>query len=76
MFIFLEIGRIYIDSAFDLSKRLKDYYSLYYLKRAENYICNAIIYHIHSAFSLNILELIDILNLSKEEARLLIIEKE
>src|SRR5579871_707953 len=40
------------------------------------YICNALVHHGHSAFSLTILEYIDIANLSKEEARKLILERE
>lgn len=77
LWIHKESGKRYIGSAFDLSKRLKDYYSTFYLKRTNNYICNAIIYHTHSAFYLSILEYIDIpTNLTKEEARKLILESE
>lgn len=71
-----ESGKIYVGSAVDLSKRLKDYFSPFYLKRAKNYICNALIYHTHSAFSLSILEYINISNLSKEEALQLILSRE
>jgi group I intron endonuclease len=66
----------YIGSAVDLSKRLKDYYSASELKRNNNYINRAIICHTHSAFSLSILEYIDISTLSKEEARKLILSRE
>jgi hypothetical protein len=38
------------------------------------YIYNALISHIHSAFSLSIFEYIDILNLSKGEAKKMILE--
>lgn len=69
-------GRIYIGSAVDLAKRLKDYFSSFYLKRAKNYICNALVVHTHSAFSISILEYIDITNLSVEESRKLILERE
>src|SRR5690606_10672289 len=69
-------GKIYVGSAVDLSKRLKDYYSPSYLKQANNYICNALIYHTHSAFSLTILEFIEIKNLSLEETRKLILSRE
>lgn len=55
-----------VGSAFDLSKRLKNYYSTYYLKQANSYICYAITCHTHSVFSLSILEHIDISNLSKK----------
>jgi len=71
-----ESGKIYIGSAVDLSRRLKDYYSPLKLKKANNYICNALICHTHSAFSLSILEYIDILNLSKKETRKLILSRE
>jgi len=82
-----ESGKIYIGSAFDLSKRLKDYYSTYYLNRANSYICKAIICHTHSAFSLSILEYIDVSparaiiaaqpgNSSKKEIQKLILERE
>jgi group I intron endonuclease len=82
-----ESGKRYIGSAFDLSKRLKDYYSTYYLNRASSYICKAIICHTHSAFSLSILEYIDVSparaiiaaqpdNSSKKEIHKLILERE
>jgi group I intron endonuclease len=76
MWTYKETGKIYIGSAFDSSKRLKDYYSTYYLKQANSYICKALLLHTHSAFSLSILEYIDIKDLSKEKARLLILERE
>lgn len=66
----------YVGSAVDLSKRLKDYYSSYELKQMRNYISNALISHGHPAFSLSILEIIDISGKSKEEARKLILERE
>jgi group I intron endonuclease len=69
-------GKIYIGSAFNLTDRLRDYYSSSELKRMNNLICRAIIHHEHSAFSLSILEYIDITNLSKEEARKKILERE
>jgi group I intron endonuclease len=40
------------------------------------YLCNALVCHKHSAFSLSILEYIDISGLSKEEARELILARE
>jgi GIY-YIG catalytic domain len=57
-----ESGEIYIGSAVDLTKRLKDYFSPAKLKEANNYISRAILHHTHSAFSLSILEYIDISN--------------
>jgi group I intron endonuclease len=71
-----ESGKMYIGSAVDLSKRFLSYYSPLYLKRANNYICNALTLHSHSAFSLSIVEYIDLKNLSLEEARNLILERE
>lgn len=56
-------------SAVDQSLRLSLYYYPSYLKRTKNYICNALNYYTHSAFSLTILEDIDIKGLSKEEAK-------
>src|SRR5690606_9917718 len=71
-----ESGKKYIGSAVDLSKRLSKYYSPLELKVADNYISRAIICHSHSAFSLSILEYIDISHLSKDKAKALILERE
>lgn len=57
---------MYVGSIVDLFRRLKDYYSPSKLKKANNYICNALIHHTHSVFSLTILEYIDISNLDFE----------
>lgn len=76
MWTHIESGRIYIGSAIDLSKRLISYYSPAYLKLTDNYISRALTLHTHSAFSLSILEYIDITNLSVEESRVLILERE
>lgn len=70
------IRKRYIGSAVDLSKRLKSYYSPSHLKRVDNYICRALLLHGYSSFSLTILEFIDITNLSKSEAKKLILERE
>ena len=40
------------------------------------YICKALLYYRYSAFTLSILEYIDISNLSKEETRKLILSRE
>jgi GIY-YIG catalytic domain len=70
----LESGKIYVGSAFDLSKRLKYYYNKNYLECNKTmYICNALQVHGYSSFSLEILEYISIINLSKKEARELIL---
>lgn len=72
-----ESGKIYIGSAVDLSERLRQYYSITRLNRNKNqYIRNALLTHGHSKFSLEIVEYIDISNLSKKEARLLILKRE
>jgi group I intron endonuclease len=67
---------MYVGSAVDLSIRLSKYYSPYELKRVDNYISRALIYHNHSVFSLSIVEYIDISTLDKKEARVLILERE
>lgn len=72
-----ESGKIYIGSAADLSIRLGKYFSKNYLNRDKSmYICNALLLHGHSAFTLTILEYINISNLSKAEARKLILSRE
>jgi len=72
-----ESGKIYIGSAKDMHIRLKFYFSQSYLNREKSmYIYKALLQHTHSAFSLSILEYIDISNLSKEDARKLILERE
>jgi len=60
MFPHNETDKIYIGSAFNAFKRLKDYYSTYYLKQANIYICNALFCHTYIAFSLLILEILRI----------------
>jgi group I intron endonuclease len=72
-------GKKYVGSAIDLSKRLEDYYKLSYISdksKGNSYIYNAIISHGYSAFSLTILEYIDISNVSIDEARELILLRE
>lgn len=77
MWMHKESGKFYIGSAVDLSKRLSKYYTLSELKRANNRICNALICHTHSAFSLSILDYIGpISHLPKGEARKLILSRE
>jgi len=71
-----ETGKMYVGSAVDLSRRLKDYYSPLKLKKWNNYISRALISHTHSTFSLTILEYIDISNLDSENIRNLIFSRE
>jgi group I intron endonuclease len=76
MFTHKETGKLYIGSSVDLSLRIKNYYSFSHLKQVDNYIARALLLHGYEAFSISILEHIDISNLSKEEARLLILKRE
>jgi group I intron endonuclease len=69
--------KMYVGSAVDLSKRLKNYFNINYLNRHKyTYIYNAIISHGYSAFSLTILKHIDISHLDKKQARKLILSRE
>jgi len=79
LWIHNESGKIYVGSAVDLSNRLNDYLRLSYLKdkkKVNSHIYSAIKFHGYSAFSLMILEYIDISNLSVDEAKILILERE
>jgi group I intron endonuclease len=71
-----ESSKIYIGSAFDLSKRLKNYFNPSYLKQADNYIARALLVSKYAGFSFSIIEYIDISNLDKEETRKVILERE
>jgi len=76
LFTHLESGKKYVGSAIDLYKQLRQYYSISRLSRNKNqYFSNALLAYGYSAYSLSILEYLDISNLSKEEARLLIISR-
>jgi group I intron endonuclease len=74
----IESGKRYVGSAFNLADRLGRYYSKNYIEKAKenSYIYNAMLIHGYSAFSLTILEFIDISNLSLEESKKLILERE
>jgi len=72
-----ESGNTYIGSAINLKSRLRSYYSINYLERNKTMdICNALQSYGYSAFSLSILEYLDISNLSLDETRKLIFGKE
>jgi group I intron endonuclease len=71
-----ESNKIYIGSAFDLSKRLSLYFSKSYLEKNKSYINNALSLYKPSSFSLTILEYVDVTNLSKDNAKKLILERE
>ena len=73
----IKSGKIYIGSAVNLSLRLSYYLKKSYLERNKNiYIYSAIRNHGYPAFYLSILEYINISNMFKEEARLLILSPE
>lgn len=77
LWVHKESGKNYVGSAVDLSTRLGKYFSKNYLNKHKTmYICNALLKHDYSAFNLTILEYIDTTNLSKKEARLLILKRE
>lgn len=70
-------GKSYVGSSFDLSRRLKFYFSLNNLERTKNmYICRALLLHGYSSFSLSILDYVEVDNLSKDQARLKILKSE
>lgn len=72
-------NKTYIGSAFDISKRLSSYYSISYLTnrtKGKRYINNVLLKYGYSAFSLTILEYIDITNMSKDNAKKLILNRE
>jgi group I intron endonuclease len=64
-----ESGNSYIGSSIDLNRRLREYFSLAYLKKYQksSAICNALLSNQHSAFSLEILEYCSKINLRKRE---------
>lgn len=76
MWIHNESGKRHVDSAEDLSKWLFLYFSKKYLDWFKKvYIYNTLLHHDYTAFSLTILEYIDISNLSKREAQKLNLER-
>jgi len=77
LWIHLDSGKKYVGSAFDISIRLSNYLNLNYLKNNNSmYIYKALLYHGYSAFSLSILEYINVSELLKKEARKLITKRE
>ena len=75
----LETGKQYVGSSINLKDRLRNYYSTSFLKRVQNknmIITKALLKHGYSAFSLAILEYIDITGLSITESKKLILERE
>jgi group I intron endonuclease len=77
MWTHIESGDIYIGSATNLKTRFLQYYNQNLLKRIKSvYIYNALLHYGYSAFTLSILEFIDITNLSTDEAKKVILERE
>jgi len=77
LWIHKESGNIYVGSAINIKSRLRSYYNINYLERNKTmHICNALQSYGYSAFSLSILEYLDISNLSLDETRKLIFGKE
>lgn len=73
----LESGKRYIGSAFNIKIRLSLYFNFNHLEDNKTMkICNALRVHGYSAFSLSILEYINIENLSKSESKELILRRE
>lgn len=73
----VESGKTYVGSGMELSVRIRRYYNLSYLEAGKNrYINNALRLHGYSTFSLMILEYIDIKDMTKPEARKLVLERE
>lgn len=72
-----ESGKNYVGSSSNLKTRLSQYFNINYLERNKTmYICNALKEHGYSAFSFSILEYINITDLSKDKAKILILERE
>jgi len=72
----IESSKKYIGSSVNLSRRLSYYFSENIYKYKTSKIYNALLSYGFSAFSLTILEYIDIAKLPKDEAKKLIIERE
>ena len=81
MWNLLKSNRSYIGSAFNLSQRLSNYLNVNYLnvnylKNNKMYIYKALLHHGYPSFSLSILEYIDITDMTKVNARKLILSRE
>jgi group I intron endonuclease len=77
MWTYRDSGKNYVGSSINISSRFNSYYSLPYLiRRKSSHICNALSLYGYSSFSITILEYIDISNLSKDQIKVLILERE
>jgi len=73
----LESNSMYVGSSVNLHRRLKNYFSMVNLSRnTKSKINNALVHYGHSAFSLTILENIDLTNLPEDQIKNFIIERE
>ena len=73
----LDSNSMYVGSSVNLARRLKYSFSKVNLTRnTKSRIHNALISHGHSAFSLTILEYVDVANLPKNKIKNLLIERE
>lgn len=71
-----ESSKLYVGSSVNLSRRLSYYFSKNIYRHKTSKIYNALLSHGLSAFSLTILEYIEIENLPKDEAKKRIMERE
>ena len=76
MWSHLKTNRSYIGSAFNLSQRLSNYLNENYLKNNKMYIYKALLHDGYPSFSLSILEYINITDMTKMDARKLILSRE
>lgn len=73
----LDSNTMYVGSSVNLYRRLKKYYSKANLSlNSQSKIHNALVHHGHSAFSLTILEYIDVTNLPEDQIKNFIIKRE
>lgn len=77
LFTNIQTGKSYVGSSYNLSERLRLYFSLDYLEKKTNmHINRALLLHGYSSFSLSILDYIEIDKLSKDQAKAKILECE
>jgi group I intron endonuclease len=77
MWKYIESGKRYIGSMFNINIRMKSYFNINHLERNKTMkICNTLRVHGYLAFNLHILEYINIENLSKNESKELILRRE
>jgi group I intron endonuclease len=73
----LDSNTMYVGSSVNLYRRLKKYYSKANLSlNSQSKIHNALVHHGHSAFSLTILEYINVTNLAEDQIKNCLIQRE